>query len=263
MEICFDRHAAAQEEDHRAPDAHVSSCPPEDAEEPDATELHAANPARLQMFGKSTSLRDDWLHRGERLQDMQLWQYARYIERHRRPRGGDAEALHRRVGELFLFATHYTPVQAHYVQVLRRIPHRVRVVGPNCSRTCVNQGEDNAQYKAVLFMPLHCPTPGACEDPLLCRPCLAHGPPGSFRFAPAWRARRAEIEVQADRAQAKKQKAKRIAVIRDTTMNRRVLCPQPEQPGRQLLQCSRACDRPSLPVHCHTFCVARRADASR
>ena len=37
------------------------------------------------------------------------------------------------------------------------------------------------------------------------------------RFAPAWRARRAELEVLADRAQKKHNDAKRVGVIHDTT----------------------------------------------
>ena len=39
---------------------------------------------------------------------------------------------------------------------------------------------------------------------------------GRFGFAPAWKARRAEIEVLADRAQAKKHEGRRVEVIQDT-----------------------------------------------
>ena len=38
-----------------------------------------------------------------------------------------------------------------------------------------------------------------------------------LRFAPAWKARRSELEVLADRAQKKHDDAKRIGVIHDTT----------------------------------------------
>lgn len=40
---------------------------------------------------------------------------------------------------------------------------------------------------------------------------------GRFGFALAWKARRAEIEVLADRAQAKKHEGRRVEVILDTT----------------------------------------------
>ena len=46
------------------------------------------------------------------------------------------------------------------------------------------------------------------------------------RFAPAWKARRSEIEVLADRAAEKHNKAKRIGVIHDTTSFKGVRIPR-------------------------------------
>ena len=46
------------------------------------------------------------------------------------------------------------------------------------------------------------------------------------RFAPAWRARRSELEVLADRAQKKHDDAKRIGVIHDTTSFKGVRIPR-------------------------------------
>ena len=46
------------------------------------------------------------------------------------------------------------------------------------------------------------------------------------RFAPAWKARRSELEVLADRAQKKHDDAKRIGVIHDTTSFKGVRLPR-------------------------------------
>ena len=47
-----------------------------------------------------------------------------------------------------------------------------------------------------------------------------------LRFAPAWKARRSELEVLADRAQKKHNDAKRISVIEDTTSFRGIPIPR-------------------------------------
>ena len=46
--------------------------------------------------------------------------------------------------------------------VIRKQARMVRIVGPNCQRSDVNEGEDNAQFKAMLF------TPWSCQNPMLC-----------------------------------------------------------------------------------------------
>ena len=46
------------------------------------------------------------------------------------------------------------------------------------------------------------------------------------RFSPAWKARRAELEILADRAEQKHDKAKRIGVIHDTTSFKGVRIPR-------------------------------------
>ena len=46
------------------------------------------------------------------------------------------------------------------------------------------------------------------------------------RFAPAWRARRSELEVLANRAQKKRNDAKRISVIHDTTSFKGIRIPR-------------------------------------
>ena len=108
-------------------------------------------------------------------------------------------------------------MSVHSVQTLRSRRAVVRFVGPNCQRSNVNEGEENAQYKAFLFSTVRCTGCGECANPLLFRPALAMKANGRFGFAPAWKARRAEIEVLADRAQGKKREARRVEVLQDTT----------------------------------------------
>ena len=52
------------------------------------------NKGKVQMFQVTISLRDDWLHRGDALQDMDLQTYAEYIERRRKPIRGDDPPRH-------------------------------------------------------------------------------------------------------------------------------------------------------------------------
>ena len=94
----------------------------------------------------SLTHRDDWLHRGIMLRDMDYYHYARYMQRVEMPRSGSAANFQRKHGAYFLFDTHY-PLARSYVQILRKKPHTVQNVGPHCKRSEVNGGEDNAVYQ--------------------------------------------------------------------------------------------------------------------
>ena len=50
------------------------------------------------LFTKGTSHRDDWLHRGADLQDLDYYHYSRYVERLEKPRHGTAADFQRRRG---------------------------------------------------------------------------------------------------------------------------------------------------------------------
>ena len=197
-----------------------------------------------QMFHKSLSHRDDWLHRGMRLQDMDYYHYARHIERVELPRTGNAHKFQRTHGSYFLFEAHY-PLAKNFVQVLRRTPKMVQNVGPMCRRSDVNGGEDNALYKAYFFSCAHCEGPDQCASPLMYRHLLypqvddvdrylAHVKANptrkriQARFEPAWKMRRWELEMLADRGYAKQQAGKRIGVIHDTTSLREIKIPRAE-----------------------------------
>ena len=126
------------------------------------------------------------------------------------------------------FDSHYA-MSRNYVQVLYRNPRTVQNVGSQCQRSDVNQGEDNAMYKAYFHSCIRCPGADECANPLLCQPLLQSSPEKQRtigRFAPAWRTRRYEIEVLADRAAAKRKRAKRIGVIHDTTTYKGVRIPK-------------------------------------
>ena len=104
-----------------------------------------------QMFTKSFGHRDDWLHRGIMLRDMDYYHYARYIDRIEKPRSGTAQSFQKQNGIYFLFDDHYV-LATNFVQVLRRQPKTVQNVGPQCKRSDVNGGEDNAVFKAYSFL---------------------------------------------------------------------------------------------------------------
>ena len=185
-----------------------------------------------QMFSKSLSHRDDWLHRGIMLRDMDYCHYARYMDRVEMPRSGSAQSFQKRHGAYFLFDRHY-PLAKSYVQILRKQPKTVQNVGTSCKRSDVNGGEDNAVYKAYFHSCVHCMGAHRCADPLMYQQLLypqiddidkylalqsMHGfQRVQTRFAPAWKARRYELEVLADRAAEKHDRAMRIGVIHDTT----------------------------------------------
>ena len=200
-----------------------------------------------QMFTKSFSHRDDWLHRGRTLCDMDYYHYARFVDRVELPRAGDADQFLKKVGVWHHFDRHYALASTH-VQVLRRFAKTVQNVGPQCKRSAVNEGEDNALYKAYYHSCVHCPGLDECANPLLYRSllhphiedmdrylALLQSTPGAervtVRFLPAWRARRNEIEVLADRAALKREAAMRIGVPHDTTAFKGTPIPRDRRPA--------------------------------
>ena len=194
------------------------------------------------MFTKSLAHRDDWLHRGIMLRDMDYYHYARYVERVEMPRSGSAQSFQKRHGVYYLFDAHY-PLAKTYVQILLKKAKTVQNVGPQCKRSDVNGGEDNAVYKAYFHSCVRCPGADQCANPLMYQQllypriydidkylALLQSVPNAkrlqTRFAPAWKARRSELEVLADRAQKKHDDAKRIGVIHDTTSFKGVRLPR-------------------------------------
>ena len=189
---------------------------------------------KKQAFVETQSHRDDWLHRGDLLVDVDYYHYSRYFERIEQPRAGTAEIFQKNHGRYFLFDAHY-PLARTYVQVLRRRPKTVQNVGPQCQRSAVNNSEDNSAYKAFFHSCVRCPGAGECANPLIYQPLLYPRIDNIDRylsaidqdrakqrhttlFTPAWKARCWEMNILAKRAQDKHNKARRIGVIHDTTL---------------------------------------------
>ena len=170
--------------------------------------------AELHVFKSTTTSRDDWLHRGPDLAGLDWYQYCKHVERVKMPKDVSRTPPTQRY---FPFDDHYS-LSKQYCQILRRhcwiVP---RTVGPQCQQQHVDNGEANALYKAILFTPLRCMGPDHCADVQQCRHALFADPKGRFTFRQGWRARRAQIEVLADSAQAKLDREQRIPVIKDTT----------------------------------------------
>ena len=118
--------------------------------------------APVQIFQDTISLRDDWLHRGDALQDLDLQTYAEYVQREEKPmRGVDLRKTSRK--QVFAFDAHYK-LAARYVQALKPGSRRciARFNVPNCLRENVNEGEENAMFKAFHCSLLRCPGKGQC-----------------------------------------------------------------------------------------------------
>ena len=121
------------------------------------------------MFSETIGLRDDWLHRGCALADMDLYQYRIVIERARLP---FLLARWRHAVNLFPLGAHYRLVSS-YCQQITTWPRTVpRLVGSACPRRNARDGEDYACWIATLFTPLRCPGHGGCADPLQCSAAL-------------------------------------------------------------------------------------------
>ena len=207
-------HSEGAEAEH-ADDVQQKDCGPDSAG-PAAPEEEAG--LKAQIFQVTISLRDDWLHRGNALQDMDLQTYAEYIERAPKPIRGLPSAKGRQ-DLIFAFDDHYK-LAPNYMQVMVPAGRRkiARFNMAKCEKENVNEGEENAQFKALHCALVRCPGPGSCADPLMCAGTLFPNAAGEYRFATAWRARESEIKVLARRGYAKKLKARRLETLHDTTL---------------------------------------------
>ena len=171
-----------------------------------------------QIFKLTISLRDDWLHRGDALQDMDLQTYAEFIERQAKPiRGADTKKI--LAQPTFAFDAHYK-LAPGFMQAFKPSHRRclARFNVPNCLRENVNEGEENAQFKAFHCSLIRCPGVGLCADPLMCAPTMFPNSKGIYKYRPAWRARQAEILALAMTGYEKKMKARRFETLHDTTL---------------------------------------------
>ena len=88
------------------------------------SKLLAEKPKKLQVFTETTGVRDDWLHRGLALADMDLYQYSVAIERVRIPR---ALARKQDAGNVFPFDAHYR-LANNFCQKIAALPRTEALV---------------------------------------------------------------------------------------------------------------------------------------
>ena len=158
----------------------------------------------MKTLRTTTSTNDDWLHRGPYLYDLPLHTYAEYIDRIRRPRVPPPE------GRVFLFEPHYALARTYCQRI--KTPARIPVLEAlKFAPPGKDTEEENAMYKHIVGSLTRCTCPDRCSDPLLFKPFLffsgSAAQPAGWRFTPAWKARRAEIEILAQTGEAKKRNA--------------------------------------------------------
>jgi len=89
----------------------------------DASEGQSASAMPETTFTETTSLQDDYLHRGRQLKDMTLYVYAMHITRVPKTK------LLAQTSELFFFSPHY-PLFSRFAQKLEFYARVPRLVGP-------------------------------------------------------------------------------------------------------------------------------------
>ena len=125
--------ASKQQPGHATERAVCSEDSCDDALPPVITSIDAATSVadatgKKQMFTKSLAHRDDWLHRGIMLRDMDYYHYSRHVERVEMPRSGTAQSFQKNHGIYYIFDAHY-PLAKTYVQVLLKKAKTVQNVG--------------------------------------------------------------------------------------------------------------------------------------
>jgi len=175
----------------------------------------------------STNSADDFAHRGDALRDMPYYLYRMYVRRE--PRG------HRKARpgcKIFEFDEHY-PLFRAYLQRVRLDRMDVPTIDGFQCPTWGEDPEQNSVFKAMLFTPWACHSALACGQPSMFAHMLCNGnccavPAGfapstapnvaQFTFERAWRRRCAEIHVLAQRAEGRRDAARKELTLADTTL---------------------------------------------
>ena len=224
--------AEAGKEYHESSEAVRAEQPRADepAREPPAEEVLEEDGLPIlstKALAQTTSSHDDWLHRGPFLYELDFYTYVRHVHRAPKAKKSRIEESERKA-YLVLFDAHYALADSFVQELdLQGQCTVVALEALKCPTPDLNNGEDNAAFKSLLGTLLTCPGRGHCNDPLLARKTLFQcSYPSSEDEAPVftcrhqWRARRAEIEVLACRAEAAANAAKRIPVLADVTLVR-------------------------------------------
>ena len=196
------------------------------------------NDLEITTLTNTTSLHDDWLHRGPFLADLDLHTYIAHVVRIPRPAAARVSDI-QRFQDVFLFDDHYELARSHWqerqTRGFRSLP---MLEALRCQPPDLNNGEDNAVYKTLFGTLLACPGKSRCSDPLLYRPAFFASPElGRSNCRQQWQARRAEIEGLATRADQKCNAAKRIPVLADTMLLRTHVSDTRKAPSTVILCC--------------------------
>ena len=165
----------------------------------------------LRALRATTSVHDDWLHRGVFLYECPFHVYAQYAHRRRWKDVKPSE-------HIFAFEPHYALARL-YCQVLTWPASLPVMEALRCPSPAHGDGEENAIYKSILGSLTACKSPDTCSDPLLFASFFARTPLG-MSCREQWKLRRAELEVLAKRGKEKTQRARRLPCLADTTLLR-------------------------------------------
>lgn len=156
---------ASDIEDPLGPDSPFDQdvAPSEPANVADRSEKEQQN-EKSTVLRTTTSLHDDWLHRGEFLRSMSFIAYASRMHRVRKPVKVNADCAE----IYFPFQPHYA-LSHLYCQQIRNRVRVTRLVGRSCPPCAADSKEEHAEYSLVLFGNTLCPGPGCCSDPLMFR----------------------------------------------------------------------------------------------
>ena len=170
----------------------------------------------------TTSLVDDYLHRGPHLRAMSLYCCSMHILR------VEKRARNINRSDRFMFDSHYK-LAPQYCQQLKFYCQVPRLVSQQLP-TLAQDEEANCMHKSVLFVPVCCAGPGQCQGLGMFECLLAKSARGSsWHFRPAWKTFRYRVELLASQSSVRERLAKRISCIADCGEFRRWLPSEPSQ----------------------------------
>ena len=232
--------------------------------------------AKVEASTHSTNDADDYAHRGPKLWNMPFYVYRMYVRKIAKPSKDKGMSA-----TMFEFEAHYNIADRYVQEVVLHNVHVPSIHGFGCP-TAEQDAEQNALLKAILFTPWTCTDPMTCGSVLMFQHHLSNGDDGhrtagaasqpavssssssgaqqrTYEFHRAWRLRRAEIHVRAERADGRSLAARKKLVLADTTLFADRKEPKAEVDAgeelKKLLMRPRRAKHPGLPRHaaCLTF----------
>ena len=107
------------------------------------------NDLEITTLTNTTSLHDDWLHRGPFLADLDLHTYIAHVVRSPRPAAARVSDI-QRFQDVFLFDDHYELARSHWQELQTSGFHVLPMLEAlRCQPPDLNNGECNAGYKTL------------------------------------------------------------------------------------------------------------------